>query len=48
MGHTHQRYQLDLHVLYSAKQWQGKTLANMANLEQFAKVLPNQVHIIKQ
>ena len=33
------------HLPYSAKQWRGKTLANLANPEQFAKVLPIQIYI---
>ena len=33
-------------IPYSAKRWQGKTLANLVNLEQFAKVLPIQIYIV--
>ena len=36
-----------IRILYSAKRWQGKTLANLPNLEQFAKVIPIQIYIIK-
>ena len=36
-----------LYIPYSAKRWQGKTLANLANPEPFAKVLPIQICIIK-
>ena len=35
-------------IPYSAKQWRGKTLANLANPKQFAKVLPNQIYILKK
>ena len=35
------------YIPYSAKRWRGKTLANLANLEQFAKVIPIQIYIIK-
>ena len=31
------------YILYSAKRWRGKSLANLANPEQFAKVLPIQI-----
>ena len=34
-------------ISYSAKQWRGKTLANLANSEQFVKVLPIQIYITK-
>ena len=34
-------------ILYSAKWWWGKTLANLVNMEQFAKVLPIQIYITK-
>ena len=36
-----------IHVLYSAKQWWGKILANLVNPEPFTKVLPIQICIIK-
>ena len=36
-----------LYILYSTKWQQRKTLTNLANLEQFAKVLPIQIYIIK-
>ena len=35
------------YALYSAKQWREKFLANLVNLEQFVKVLPIQIYIIK-
>ena len=31
------------HVLYSAKRWQWKTLANLVNLSELAKILPTKV-----
>ena len=34
-------------ILYSTKLWWGKTLANLANSKQFAKVLPAQIYIKK-
>ena len=34
-------------IPYSAKQWRGKTLVNLANPKQFAKVLPIQIYILK-
>ena len=33
------------YIPYSAKRWRGKTLANLVNPEQFAKVLPIQIFV---
>ena len=38
----------NMYLLYSTKRWKGKNLvANLVNLEQFAKVLLTQIYIIK-
>ena len=37
----HSRFISNVHLPYSAKQWQGKTMANLANQKQFAKVFPH-------
>ena len=37
-----------MHILYSAKQWQGKTLANLANCKSFVNILPNQIDLFSR